>query len=169
MLQVYLRYMIIGTPRKKDREEIIKNPKFVDINDSLNGIVNDSTMNPETVHTSEVVQGYCNDVSRIISKGLDDINQDIFYDKYFMIDDMNVLMADNDNRYYANMESGSGYIQNDNRKRKPIMFSRNDPDDLIRVLKDNNVPINNTTSHINVNVVGWYRSEPINMIPPNFV
>lgn len=168
MLRVYLRYMIIGPPKRKDRQEISNYPKFVDINNNLKDIIDNSELDKSVPQTSEVVQKYCDDVNKIVSKGLDNINQDIFYDKYFMIDDMSVLVIDNDNQYFANMEMGSGYVVS-NHKRKNIMFSRNDPDDLIRVLKDNSAPINNSTSHVNVDIVGWYRGEPINMIPPNLV
>ena len=169
MLQVYLRYMILGPLHKGDRQEINNDPKFTDINRSLMNIVQESEVDKTVVQTSEVVQGYCDDVSKIISRGLDCINNDIFGDKYFCIDDAYVLIADNDKKYFANMEMGSGYVESPNRKRKSIVFGKNDPDDLIRVLKDNNIPLNNSTSHINVDVVGWHRDEPINMVPPNFI
>lgn len=168
MLQVYLRYMLIGNPNNEDKQEIVNNPKFTSINRSLMQMVEQCEGDKE-LQSSSVVQKYCDNIYNIVSKGLNEVNNDIFYDKYFMIDDIGVIITDNSNKYYADIGLGMGYIEvNDNHNKKSIFFGKDDPDDLIRVLKTNNVQLDNSTSHVKVDIIGWHRGEPICcLFPPN--
>lgn len=177
MLNVAMRYMILGVLKsgKKEVNEIMSTPELRDVHDSLKTVI-DREANIKEPQTGELIQGYCDEVNDIINEGLNKVNQDLFYDKYYMIDNVNVSLQDNDGRYLANLDAGNAYIKFPNPNpgvykdvNKSVTFARNDPDDLIKVLQQHTVPVNNSTTFLIVDIVGWYRDTPINYIPPNLL